>query len=255
MVTTLHQLATYTNELLASHTFTDYCPNGIQVEASANPHIKTIVAGVTACQELITAAAERQADLLLVHHGLFWRGESAAITGYKAGRIRSLMQAGIHLLAYHLPLDFHPELGNNVALARQLDLQVTQPLRNTQGKTVGLTGALAHAVPASWLTQQIQQKLLRRPLHIGDPQAEIQSLAWCTGAGQGFIDCALQAGVDAYLSGEISEATVHFARENHMHYFAAGHHATEMFGVQRLGEHLATRFSLVYHFINIDNPA
>ena len=250
----LQQLTAYTNKLLAVHRFTDYCPNGLQIEAGSNKKIQRIVAGVTACQQLIAAATDLQADLLLVHHGFFWRNEAAVITGYKARRIRSLIQAGIHLLAYHLPLDFHAELGNNIALARQLDIQAGLPLLDAQGKIIGLTGTLARPVSAADFARNIGKKLHREPLHVGDIQAEIQTLAWCTGAGQHFIDQALLAGVDAYLSGEISESTVHFARENNLHYFAAGHHATEMFGVQRLGEHLAEKFALEYHFVNIPNP-
>ncbi len=246
----LDELWHYCDELLAVGTFDDYCPNGLQVEAGEV--VTHLVSGVTASQALIEAALELGADTLLVHHGYFWKGESPRLTGIKGRRIRTLMQGGISLLAYHLPLDAHPELGNNRQLAEHLDILDPQPLA---GNGLLWQGRLEPALTAVELGERLAQRLGRSPLHIPVDGRLIRRLGWCTGAGQGLIEQAAQWGLDAFLSGEISEQTVHQARELGIQYFSAGHHATERFGVAALGEHLAAHFGISHRFLDLPNPA
>lgn len=236
---------------LQSHRFRDYCPNGLQVEARAC--IRRIVSGVTACQALLDAAVAADADAVVVHHGYFWKGEDARVTGLRKQRLQTLLAHDINLFAWHLPLDAHAELGNNARLGEVLGLQASGPMGRGED-ALGLVGKLPTALPAAAFAALVGERLERMPMHIGQPDDMIHSIAWCTGAAQGFIDQAHASGVDAYLSGEISEQTVHFARETGIHYFAAGHHATERYGVQALGEWLAAEFGLDHQFIDIDNP-
>jgi dinuclear metal center YbgI/SA1388 family protein len=248
----LGELVDYTNMLLAIERFQDYCPNGLQVEGQ--PEVSLLVSGVTACQALIDAAIAAGADAVLVHHGYFWKGEDPCITGMKHRRLQRLLGAQVSLLAYHLPLDAHPELGNNAQLGRVLGLETHGVLGGEDG-----TGLLyyAHpelAIPAQELVARIGGALGRQPLHIAGAQDPIRSIGWCTGAAQSWIESAARHGLDAFISGEISEQTVHIARECGIHYFAAGHHATERFGVQALGKHLAERFSIEHRYIEIENP-
>jgi dinuclear metal center YbgI/SA1388 family protein len=245
----LKELCDFCDEYLKVDDFNDYCPNGLQVEA--NPLVEHIVCGVTASQALIDAAVEQGADTLIVHHGYFWKGESQAITGYKARRIASLMRNDINLLAYHLPLDAHAEVGNNVQLAHVMDWQ----LSNSGGEQ-GLLfeGSLVGAQTLSELTAELETRLETKALAIAGGDHAIRRLAWCTGAAQGFIEAAAALGVDAFVSGEISEPSFHLARELGIHYIAAGHHATERFGVQALAEEIASRFPVRQQFIDIPNP-
>jgi dinuclear metal center YbgI/SA1388 family protein len=247
----LKDLLNYSNNMLEIERFKDYCPNGLQIEGRAQ--IKKIISGVTASQALIDAAIKEKADLLLVHHGYFWKGEDERITGLKYQRIRSLIESGINLLAYHLPLDAHPLFGNNAKLAEILDLEIAGsfPFGND---AVGMYGHLKTPMSASDFSQKIAIILDREPLHIGENSEEIQSIAWCSGAAQGYIEAAAELGVDAYLTGEISEQTVHIARESGVHFYAAGHHATERYGVQALGDHLASHFEIKHEFIDVLNP-
>jgi dinuclear metal center YbgI/SA1388 family protein len=194
------------------------------------------------------------ADLLLVHHGYFWKGESAAITGIKQRRLKTLLTNDLNLLAYHLPLDVHPELGNNVQLAKLLGWQITGPLEAGNPRSVGLEGVLPEAHTGEQLAQALAAVLGREPLFIAGHQRPVKRIAWCTGAAQGYIDKAIALGVDAFVTGEVSEPTVHAARENGINFYAAGHHATERYGVQALGEHLAEQFGLEHRFIDMDNP-
>lgn len=247
------QLVSELNKLLRTDQFNDYCPNGLQVEGCEQ--IARIVSGVTASQALIERAAELDADLLLVHHGYFWRGESPVITGIKQQRIRQLLAHNINLIAYHLPLDSHAELGNNAQLAGILDLEISGELTKINNQPMGLYSDLAKPIRASELAQRIESALGRRPQHIA-PQGEqpITRVAWCTGAAQSYIEQAVSIGAQAFISGEISEPTVHIAREQGIHYFAAGHHATERYGVKALGNWIAERFAIEHQFIDIDNP-
>ncbi|RJG11882.1 Nif3-like dinuclear metal center hexameric protein [Pseudomonas cavernicola] len=229
----------------------DYCPNGLQVEG--RPQVRRIVSGVTASQALLDAAVEAEADVVLVHHGYFWKGENPCVTGMKQRRLKTLLSNDISLLAYHLPLDVHPEVGNNVQLARQLEIIVEGPLEPENPRTVGLVGSLAEPLTARDFARRVQEVLGREPLLVEGPQM-IRRIGWCTGGGQGYIDQAIAAGVDLYLTGEASEQTVHSARENGISFIAAGHHATERYGVQALGDYLARRFALEHLFIDCPNP-
>lgn len=249
---TLKELVDYSDTLLCVEQFTDYCPNGLQVEGVAT--IGRLVSGVTASMALIEAAIEAGADALLVHHGYFWKGEDARVTGMKRQRLQRLLGAGISLLAYHLPLDAHPELGNNAQLARQLGFSQAGRFGNDGGKQLGQYGMPARPMSAADMAAHIQATLGRVAMHIPGSAGSIHSVGWCTGAAQAYIEAAAELGLDAYISGEISEQTVHVAREYGIHYFAAGHHATERYGVRALGEHLANHFGLQHQFIDIDNP-
>jgi len=249
----IRDIALDLNSVLRVEKFKDYCVNGLQVEAGES--VTRLVTGVTASQALIEAAIETGAQLLLVHHGYFWRGEEPQITGMKGRRIQSLMRSGISLLAYHLPLDAHPELGNNAQLGRVLGFTDAATLEQESANGLVMTGNTPHPMSFSAFSDHLAQKLGHHCVAVSGGNGEIQRVAWCTGAAQGFIDIASSAGVDAYVTGEISEQTTHFARENDIHFFAAGHHATERYGVQAVGQYLANKFSIEHRFIDIDNPA
>lgn len=243
------ELVNYLHQLLNVADFEDYAPNGLQVEGSST--VAKIVGGVTASQALVDAARERGADALLVHHGYFWKGEDPRVLGMKQRRLKALLAADINLLAYHLPLDAHPRLGNNARLAELLGLRAEGGFG---GGDIGQYGCLAAAMSGEAFAGLLAQKLGRTPLHIAGGNHQIRRIAWCTGAAQGYIEQAAELGVDAYLSGEVSEQTVHVAREVGIHFFAAGHHATERYGVQALGAHLAGEFGLNFEFVDVDNP-
>ncbi|MFO7579559.1 Nif3-like dinuclear metal center hexameric protein [Nitrosomonas halophila] len=242
-------LEQYLNDLLNTCQFQDYCPNGLQVEGRAMVH--TIVSGVTASQALLEAAVARQADAVLVHHGYFWRGEEMRLRGIKRHRLATLLKHNINLYAYHLPLDAHPELGNNAQLG--MKLHITEDGCFGEQNLVR-HGHLAERTSLQALNDTLERVLGRKPLTIGDASKPVKRIAWCTGAAQGYFEAAIALGVDAYITGEISEQNVHAARESGIAYIAAGHHATERYGVQALGEHLAHKFGIIHHFIDIDNP-
>lgn len=244
------QLQRHLDDLLEAARFKDYCPNGLQVEGA--PEVRKVVCGVTASQALIEAAIERGAQALLVHHGWFWRGEDGRVTGMKKARMARLLAHDINLFAYHLPLDAHAELGNNAQLGRVLGLTPTG-VAGDQGLL--WLGETAQPVAASVLAQQVGEALGRAPLLVGDACRSVRRVAWCTGGAQGYFEQAIAEGVDLYLSGEISEQTTHLARESGVPYIAAGHHATERYGVQALGAHIAAHFGLQVDFVDIDNPA
>lgn len=249
-MTMIHEIVRYADRLLETARFNDYCPNGLQVEGGRP--VRLLVTGVTASRAFIEAAMARGADALLVHHGYFWKGEDGRVTGMKRDRLRLLLLNDVSLLAYHLPLDAHPELGNNAQLARRLGFQVEGPLREDG---LGLVGSLPEALDARALAGRLEYSLGRSPLRIEGGPALIRRLGWCTGAAQGFIEQAVALGLDAYISGEISEQTAHVAREAGIHYFAAGHHATERDGARAVGAHLADVFGFRHEFIDVDNPA
>jgi dinuclear metal center YbgI/SA1388 family protein len=232
--------------------FNDYCPNGLQVEGK--PVISHLVTGVTASQRLLDAAVEAGADAVLVHHGYFWRGEDSTVTGLKRNRIKTLLTHDISLLAYHLPLDAHATLGNNVQLGSVLGLTPTAELMKQNNQVMGLLADLTEAESGEQMLARIAQALGRVPQHIDAGSRPIRRVAWCTGAAQQYLEQAVRVGADAFISGEISEQTVHIAQEYGVHYFAAGHHATERYGVKALGEMLARRFGIRHSFIDIDNP-
>ncbi|MGM0672071.1 Nif3-like dinuclear metal center hexameric protein [Thioalkalivibrio sp.] len=238
------------NTELEPERFRDYCPNGLQVEGRRE--IRRIVSGVTASLALVEAAVEAGADLLLVHHGYFWKGEPQEITGMKRARMRQLLAHEINLVAYHLPLDAHPVLGNNTQLAGRLGFAIDGVLREDG---VGQVGTPARVLSAPDMQAHISNVLGREALCVEAGDHPIRRIAWCTGGAQSLLTEAASLGVDAYISGEISEQTTHEAREQGVHYFAAGHHATERYGAPALGQWCAERFGLEHEFIEIDNPA
>ncbi|MET0067376.1 MAG: Nif3-like dinuclear metal center hexameric protein [Candidatus Thiodiazotropha sp.] len=243
-------LEAYCNNLLSVEAFDDYCPNGVQVEASVQ--VRKLMGGVTASQALVDEAAAWGADALLVHHGYFWKGEAAALRGVKGQRVASLFRQGVSLLAYHLPLDAHPVYGNNRQLADRLGFSGAEP-------TAAAGGLIWQAdtqppLDSQQLATRLEQALARAPLHIPARREPLRRIGWCTGAAQGYIEQAAALGLDAFISGEISEPTVHLARELDIHYFAAGHHATERYGVASLGQHLAEHFGLEWCFRDLHNP-
>lgn len=248
----LKELVEYTDTLLGAAGFRDYCPNGLQVEG--RQEVQRLVSGVTASMALIEAASEAGADALLVHHGYFWKGEDACISGMKQRRLRCLLGADISLLAYHLPLDAHVRLGNNTQLARVLGFETEGSFGSEPDLQLGQYGHLSLPLDAAGLAAHIGERLGRVPLHIPGTAARIETVGWCTGAAQSYIEAAAARGLDAFISGEISEQTVHVARETGIHYFAAGHHATERYGVQALGAHLAKHFGITHEFVDIGNP-
>ncbi len=247
----LAALQAYCHDLLEVDRFQDYCPNGLQVEG--RPEVRRLITGVTASQALIDAAVERAADAILVHHGWFWKGEDPRIVGMKQRRMATLIRHGISLLAYHLPLDAHPVYGNNVQLARRLALTVEGRFGRDTPK-LGLHGSLAEAESGEAFARRIADALGREPLHVAGSDRPVHTVAWCSGAAQGYIEEAARLGVDAFLTGEASEQTVHVARECGIHFYAAGHHATERDGARALGEHLAAEFGLEVEFVDIPNP-
>ncbi len=238
------------DEILQPDRFDDYGPNGLQVEG--RPTILRLVTGVTASLALIDRAIALRADAILVHHGWFWRGEDARVVGQKARRLRALMGADINLLAYHLPLDAHPLYGNNATLAAHMGWTVDGRFGR---QDLGMTGQAPACRTLGDLARALKDGLRRAPVLVGDPGAPVGRLAWCTGAAQDWISQAGAAGANTYVSGEISEPTAHYAREMGVAYLACGHHATERYGVRALGTHLAQRFDLEHHFIDLDNPA
>lgn len=243
------ELEHYLTDYLRVHDFKDYCPNGLQVEG--RKRIGCVVTGVTASEALIEAAIAAGADALIVHHGYFWRGEDGRITGMRRRRIGRLISADLNLFAYHLPLDAHSEVGNNAALAGHLGLRMEGQFGE---QNLMALGTLAAPETLGAFAAHVEKQLGRAPLVVGDAERTVRRVAWCTGAAQGMFEQAIAQGVDLYISGEVSEPTVHLARECGVAYFAAGHHATERYGVQALGEHLARQFGLRHQFIDIDNP-
>ncbi len=252
-MTQLVQIVDYCNELLCVQEFRDYCPNGLQVEGK--DEVKKIIVGVTASYEFLQQAVAKGADAVLVHHGYFWKGEDSSITGLKKNRIACLLQNNISLLAYHLPLDAHAQYGNNIELARKLDISVRGCVEQGAAKGLLWFGELNNEKTAEQLSQHINISLNRQPLHLSSTTAQkIKKIAWCTGGAQNYIEEAARLGVDAYISGEVSEQTFHLAKELDIHYFSAGHHATESYGVQALAAHLSEQFGLDAEFIDIANP-
>jgi dinuclear metal center YbgI/SA1388 family protein len=245
------QLSEYLACLLDIRRIRDFSPNGLQVEGRGR--IAKLVTGVTASLALLDAALADGADAVLVHHGYFWRGEDGRIIGTRRHRLQRLLANDLNLYAYHLPLDMHAELGNNAQLGLRLGLVREAQFGENDLGWLGRPNE-AQLRTVGDLAARIEQRLGRAPLLIGDPQQPAGRIGWCTGAAQGYLDDAIAAGANTYLSGEISEQTVHLARESGVAYLACGHHATERYGVQALGEHLAGHFGIQHRFIDIDNP-
>lgn len=243
------ELELYLNDMLDIGRFKDYSPNGLQVEGRRR--IDKIATGVTASLAFLEAATQWGADAVLVHHGYFWRNETPQITGRKYRRIKQLIDNEINLFAYHLPLDDHPEVGNNAQLGARLGLIGDARFG---ADSLGWMTTLPMPITLAHFAAQVEQTLGRAPLLIGDADAELRRIAWCTGAAQSYFEAAIDAGADVYLTGEISEQNTHIAYESGVAFLAAGHHATERYGVQALGAHLSERFDIEHLFIDIDNP-
>ncbi|MCL7928895.1 Nif3-like dinuclear metal center hexameric protein [Halomonas llamarensis] len=239
---------------LSASRFKDFTLNGLQVEGRGR--IRRVLTGVTACQALLDEAVAWEADAVVVHHGYFWKNEPVALTGMKQRRVKTLLTHDINLLAFHLPLDAHPELGNNAQLAKRMGWQFERCLDGELGEGLLWLGNIAPA-SLSALSQRVASELKRDPLIIeaAAGTGDIERVAWCTGGAQDMITQAYEGGAQLFLSGEISERTTHLAREMGIHYMAAGHHATERYGVQALGEWLAAEFGIEHRFVDIDNPA
>jgi len=243
------ELVATVDQLLEVTRFQDYCPNGLQVEGRAE--VKRIVAGVTASQALLDRAVVSSADAVLVHHGYFWKGEDARIMGIRRRRLATLINHDINLVAYHLPLDAHPQLGNNAQLALKMGWQASGRFG---AQEIAWQGSDSRNETAAQLAVRLAQVLGREPLLVGSADRQVRRLGWCSGGSQSFFEEAVALGLDAYVCGEISEQNVHLAREAGVAYLACGHHATERFGVQALAAHLAEQFGLECEFVDIDNP-
>jgi len=245
-------LAQWCDDYLQADAFKDYCPNGLQVDADAPIH--KIVTGVTATQNLIDAAISEQADAILVHHGYFWKGEDQPLVGMKGKRIRSLLQNNISLLAYHLPLDAHPVIGNNATLAQLLSLEITGALYPEDNYPVGNISQCEPTAIEDFIAR-VTTQLQRTPTHIAAGNKLITKVGLCTGGAQDMIEQAAKMGCQLYISGEISERTTHAARELGIDYLACGHHATEQGGIKALGELIAQTHGVQVRFIDDPNPA
>lgn len=246
----LNELENYLNQILNIAHFRDYCPNGVQVEGRSE--VRQLVSGVTASLGFLEEAVAAGADTVLVHHGYFWRGEDPRVVRIKRRRIALLLANDMNLLAYHLPLDAHPEFGNNAQLANKLGLVETGHFGD---QNLGMHGTLLPPISnLKELRLNVERVLSRKPLVIGDDESAVRRVAWCTGGAQDYFEEAIQLEVDAFITGEISERSVHLARESGVAFISAGHHATERYGVQALGEHISQRFDINHRFIDVDNP-
>mgnify|MGYP000881513140 CR=1 FL=1 len=241
------------DELLQPERFRDYGPNGLQVEG--RPEIRRVVSGVTASLALIEAAVDQRADAVLVHHGLFWRGQDGRVTGWMKRRLALLLAHDINLFAYHLPLDAHPELGNNACLARVLGLAVHGRFGEQDLACLGERADGGVFADAAALARHAEAALGRAVTCVPGAGGPIRRIAWCTGGAQSYFEAAIAAGAEAFLTGEISEPQAHYARESGVAFLACGHHATERYGAQAVAAHLAARFGVEHVFVDVDNPA
>lgn len=249
----LHDLVAYCDDYLEVNAVTDFCPQGLQVEG--RDQVERIVSGVTACQALLDEAVAAEADLVLVHHGYFWKGEDPRLVGMKGRRLRTLLRNDISLLAYHLPLDRHPQVGNNAELMRVLEVGSPEPFGALGGVAIGMGGSMAQSLAPDELVERVEDRLETRALHVRGPQERIRRVALCSGGAPDLVAEAAEAGYDCYLTGESNERATHIAREMGIHFVAAGHHATERLGARALGLHLAERYGLAHQFVDIPNPA
>ncbi|MEO6624139.1 MAG: Nif3-like dinuclear metal center hexameric protein [Burkholderiaceae bacterium] len=239
--------------LLQPEKFRDYGPNGLQVEGQST--VRRIVSGVTASLAFIDAAIAAGADTLLVHHGLFWRGQDGRVTGWMKQRLSRLLAHDVNLLAYHLPLDAHPELGNNAQLARVLGLRATGRFGDQDLGFLGTRSDGTAFGDAGLLATHVEAVLGRPALLVPGARKPLRRFAWCTGGAQSYFEAAIAAGADVFITGEISEPQAHYAREMGVTYLACGHHASERYGAPAVAAHVALQFGLEHQFIDIDNPA
>lgn len=248
-LTKLHE---HLDGLLEVSRLKDYCPNGLQVEGRAE--VGRVLCGVTASQALVDRAVSDGYDAVLVHHGYFWRGEDGRITGIRKRRLRALLANDISLIAYHLPLDVHPELGNNAQFGKVMGWVGDARFAEQELGWIGRPASAAGIETAGCIARSVAARLGRDPVLVGNAERHVHTIAWCTGAAQGYFEQAIAMGADLYVSGEISEQTVHLARESGVPYIAAGHHATERYGVRALAHHLREACGLEADFVDIDNP-
>jgi dinuclear metal center YbgI/SA1388 family protein len=250
---TLTEIVREIDRLLEPERFEDYAPNGLQVPGRSE--VATIATGVSAHLELFELAAAEHADLLLVHHGLFWGSGPGPIDAPLKRRLRVLFDADISLAAYHLPLDAHLDLGNNTLLARALGAEDVGPFALHRGEPIGVLADLPRgALSATELFERVREATSREPLLLGAGPAQVSRLAIVSGAGTDYLGDAAAAGAEAFITGEPAERSMAQARELGLHFIAAGHYATETFGVRRLGEHLAEHFQLRHVFLDVPNP-
>ncbi len=247
----ISSLVNYLNEQLQPHLWRDYCPNGKQVAGCEE--VQTIITAVSASQEVLDTAVRHHAQAVLVHHGFFWQGEDPCVRGLKKNRLTTLLTHNINLLAYHLPLDGHTEWGNNVQLGKILNIHIAGEFAYSRGPALALIGDLPSAMTGEEFAAYLAEKLQRPPFWIAGGANKIKRLAWSTGAAQDLLEEAAAHKVDAFLTGEVSERTTYIAQETGLHFYAAGHHATERYGIQALGQHLAEQFNLQHLFIDTHN--
>ncbi|AMW79400.1 Nif3-like dinuclear metal center hexameric protein [Acinetobacter sp. TGL-Y2] len=248
----LNEIIQWCDHTLKSPEFKDYAPNGLQIEGKAE--VKKILCAVTASQTAIDAAIAYGADMLLVHHGYFWKGEAYPITGMRGKRIKALIQQDISLVGYHLPLDSHPTLGNNAAIADLLELQNLEQLDSTERHPIGNIGYLKQAMSPEAFKTYVSERLGFDAIHLPANKTSIYKVGFCTGGAQDYISKAASQDCDAYISGEVSERTFYEARELDVHYYACGHHATEKYGVQRLAKAISEQFNIEYIYFELNNP-
>lgn len=248
----LIELAKHLDDLLGASQLKDYCPNGLQVEGRAE--VGRVLCGVTASQALLDHAVAGGYDAVVVHHGYFWKGEDPRVLGIRRRRLHTLLSHDISLLAFHLPLDVHPQLGNNAQLARVMGWEGEGRFAEQDLGWIGRPFATDEAVSAQRIARSIAARLGRDPLLLGDGSRPVRRIAWCTGAAQGFFEQAIAAGADLYVSGEVSEQTAHLAHESGVPYIAAGHHATERYGIQAIAGHLCEVLALQADFVDLPNP-
>ncbi|MDO4433372.1 MAG: Nif3-like dinuclear metal center hexameric protein [Alysiella sp.] len=250
-MTTRQAIINWCNQTLHIDQFKDYAPNGLQIEGRDN--IKRIITAVTASQAAINYAIEQQADMILVHHGFFWKSEPTVITGWKKNRIASLINNNINMAGYHLPLDAHPTLGNNAQLAIKMNWQHHASFGEQNLLNIGMLPENQQTLPA--LLTQLEQRLDRKPIYVGTVSGSLKTVAWCTGGAQGYFQAAIEQGAQVYITGEISEAQYHLANETNTVFISAGHHATERYGIQALGAALVAEFGVEHRFFDEANPA
>lgn len=247
-----NDLVAYLDEYLDASKGRDYGPNGLQVEGK--DEIRKVVTGVSACHELFVKAREAGADAVLVHHGLFWEGTPRVLTGYQFRRVAELIRGEISLLAYHLPLDRHPELGNNALACRDFGLTDLQPFALHEGLPIGYKGRFPEPVSPTDLASRCESVYQQKPLAFLDGPDPVHTLGIVSGGAQREFQVAIGEGLDAYITGEVSEWVMNVAREAKVHYLAAGHYATERVGIRALGEHLREKFGVEAEFIDVPNP-
>ena len=248
----LIELKNHLDALLDASGLKDYCPNGLQVEG--RPQVRRVLCGVTASQALLDHAVAGGYDAIFVHHGYFWKGEDGRVTGIRRQRLRTLLVNDISLFAYHLPLDVHPELGNNAQFGRVMGWRAEARFADQDLGWIGQPADVSGVETAAVVARSLAARLGRDPLLVGDGNRPVHRVAWCTGGAQGYFEQAIRAGADLYVSGEISEQTVHLARESGVPYIAAGHHASERYGAQAVAGHLAGALGLTADFIDLPNP-